>query len=57
MTSEVNILEIEANKSLGGEKGQYEEWAASSSRATGVIYDSGHDSPSHFSLTCENELA
>ena len=27
MTSEVNILEIEANKSLGGEKGQYEEWA------------------------------
>lgn len=28
MTSEVNILEIEANKSLGGEKGQYEEWAA-----------------------------
>ena len=57
MTSEVNILEIEVNKSLGGEKGQYEEWAASSSRATGVIYDSGHDSPSHFSLTCENELA
>ena len=39
MTSEVNILEIEANKSLGGEKGQYEEWAAA-----GVIYDSGHDS-------------
>ena len=56
MTSEVNILEIEANKSLGGEKGQYEERAASS-RATGIIYDSGHDSPSHFSLTCENELA